>query len=130
MAQELLRVENLVKNFDHGGKTLEILKSIDMKIDSGEMLVDWIGADGTTVREDRLTVSGVDYRLRLDEGVLSEEEPIAGARVYVWDDGLGVDGIGWVGVTAPDDIEVDRTEETSAALVKTDDVESLGGARE
>ncbi len=45
MTQELLHVENLVKNFDHGGKTLEILKSMDLTIMSGEMLA-VVGASG------------------------------------------------------------------------------------
>ncbi|MBU1239315.1 ABC transporter ATP-binding protein [Myxococcota bacterium] len=45
MTQELLNVEKLVKNFNHGGKNLEILKAIDLTILSGEMLA-VVGASG------------------------------------------------------------------------------------
>jgi lipoprotein-releasing system ATP-binding protein len=45
MSGLLLEVKKLVKVFNHGGKNLEIVKSIDFKMDEGEMLA-VVGASG------------------------------------------------------------------------------------
>lgn len=70
-------------------------------LESGTLIADWVADDGTVLREDRLSVSGRDVRVRLDSGVVDELDGLAGARVYVWDEGLGFDGIGSVDLAPP-----------------------------
>jgi hypothetical protein len=67
---------------------------------AGSLLAEWVTADGTTIREDRMDLRGVDLELALDSGELADGVELAGVRVYVWDEGRGVDGIGWAGLPA------------------------------
>ncbi len=69
---ELLRVEKLVKNFDHGGKTLEIVKGIDFSMEAGEMLA-VVGASG----------AGKSTLLHLFGGL---DTPTSGAIVFNGED--------------------------------------------
>ena len=76
-----------------GGVTLRA----EMPTDSGSytVLADWVGADGTVLRQDRLESGGGRFSLRLEtEGVDGRQE-LKGVRVYVWDENQRVDGIGW-----------------------------------
>ena len=63
-------------------------------VETGNLIADWVAADGTTLREDRTEVSGTEFIISLDPGVLENQDQLVGVRVYVWDENLRVDGIG------------------------------------
>ncbi len=78
-----------------------ILKAgLPVALSAGVLVADWLAEDGSVIRTDRLDVIGRDFRLALDRSVLDGQEAPAGVRVYVWDDGERIDGIGWVSLTA------------------------------
>jgi Peptidase family C25 len=80
------------------GASLVLTARMPVPVESGHVIADWVGADGTVLREDRVEVSGTEFTILLDPGVMENPEQVAGVRVYVWDDGLRIDGIGWVGI--------------------------------
>jgi len=59
------------------------------------VLADWIGADGSVLRHDRVEAGGGDFRLSLETGVIDDDGELAGVSVYVWDERQRTDGIGW-----------------------------------
>ncbi len=69
-------------------------------VESAHLIADWVAADGAILREDRIEVSGTEFIVKLDPGVLENQEQLTGVRVYVWDEKLHVDGIGGVSLTA------------------------------
>ncbi len=72
-------------------------------VESAHLIADWVAADGAILREDRVEVSGTEFIVKLDPGVLENQEQLTGVRVYVWDEKLHVDGIGGVSLTAAGD---------------------------
>jgi hypothetical protein len=68
-----------------------------MPTDSGSytVLADWVGVDGTVLRQDRLESGGGRFSLRLENDDIDGREELDGVRVYVWDEDRRVDGIGW-----------------------------------
>ncbi|MGD8439918.1 MAG: C25 family cysteine peptidase [Holophagae bacterium] len=82
---------------------VELHVGMPASLESGTLIVDWVAGDGTVLREDRLPVSGRDFHVRLDSAVAGELEGLIGARVYVWDEGLGIDGVGSVDIAPPQD---------------------------
>jgi len=91
-------------------------------VGEGWLVADWVAADGSVLREDRIAVSGSDYSISLDQGVLKEPDGLKGVRVYVWDDERRIDGIGWVGLGAGDPAE------SRSASVSTADAGNIGVA--
>lgn len=88
-------------------------------VDDGTLLADWMAADGRVLRTDRVGVTGTDFELKLDAGVLDGEDELAGVRVYVWDEERRIDGIGWVGLaTAEDENGLEAAKAASDAEVK------------
>jgi len=81
-----------------------ILKvAMPVPVDSGNLIVDWVATDGTLLREDLTEVTGSDFTIVLDPGVLEEQDQPAGVRVYVWDEDRRVDGIGWTALSVHDE---------------------------
>jgi hypothetical protein len=91
-------------------------------VGEGWLVADWVAADGSVLREDRIAVSGSDYSISLDQGVLKELDELKGVRVYVWDDERRIDGIGWVGLGAGDPAG------SRSASVSTADAGNIGVA--
>jgi hypothetical protein len=75
-------------------------------VGSGTLLVDWVSVDGTTLRGDEIAVTGSEFNVSLDSGVITDVGQLAGARVYVWDVERRIDGVGWA--------ELPRTETADA----------------
>ncbi len=46
MTKAVLRLKNITKNFEQGGKTLEILKGVDLELEKGEVVA-LVGASGS-----------------------------------------------------------------------------------
>lgn len=88
-------------------------------VDNGTLIADWMAADGRVLRTDRVGVTGTDFELKLDAGVLDGEDELSGVRVYVWDEEQRIDGIGWVGLaTAEDENGLEAAKAASDAEVK------------
>jgi hypothetical protein len=77
------------------GSGFSLRSRLPDELGSGSLIAEWLAADGTVLREDRVEVAGVDLELNLDNGGLDGENGLGGVRVYVWDEGRRVDGIGW-----------------------------------
>jgi hypothetical protein len=75
-----------------GGLVLTV--EMPVPVETGSLIADWVAADGTILREDRTEVSGTEFIIALDPGVLENQDQLAGVRVYVWDEKLKIDGIG------------------------------------
>jgi len=75
-----------------GGLVLTV--EMPVPLESGNLIADWVAADGTILREDRTEISGTEFMISLDPGVLENQDQLAGVRVYVWDEKLHIDGIG------------------------------------
>ena len=81
-----------------GGLVLTV--RMPVAVETGSLIADWVAADGTAMREDRTEVSGTEFIISLDPGVLENQDQLAGVRVYVWDEKLQIDGIGGVSLEA------------------------------
>jgi hypothetical protein len=115
-----LRIEESADRMD-----LEI--GIRVPIAEGTLLVDWVGEGGTTVREDRLEVSGAEFTLSLDRSTLGDGVVLEGVRAYVWDEANRVDGIGGLSlVTEEAEDHADRSSGGRRAPV----VSSVNGGAE
>ena len=79
-------------------------------VGEGKLMADWVAVDGSVLREDRIEVSGSDFSISLDPGVLGDLDLLAGVRVYVWDEARRIDGIGWVGLPV-----IEETDEHSVS---------------
>ena len=70
---------------------------------SGKLVADWVATDGTLLREDLTEVTGSEFTIVLDPGVLKDQDQLAGVRVYAWDEDRRIDGIGWTVLSAHDE---------------------------
>jgi hypothetical protein len=86
---------------------LVLTVEMPVAVETGNLIADWVAADDTILRQDRIEVSGTETVISLDPGVLENQDQLAGVRVYVWDEGLHVDGIGWTSF-GPDDEAVEE----------------------
>lgn len=73
---------------------LELRVAMPTARGSYEMIAEWVGG-GDVLRSDRLTVDGSEARVAVGPGEPADDTQLDGVRVYVWDDGAGVDGVGW-----------------------------------
>jgi len=88
-------------------------------VETGSLLADWMAGDGRVLRTDRIEVTGTDFEIKLDPGVLNNQTELHGVRAYVWDEEQRVDGIGWVGLqTTNDDDESEASKTESDAAEK------------
>jgi len=78
-----------------GDLTLRI--GMPTPVGAATLLAEWVAADGSVLREDRLDVSGSEFDISLDPGTIGGTDELLGVRAYVWDESLRIDGIGWVG---------------------------------
>lgn len=91
---------------DDGNGGLVLRAEMPTPVAAGKLLAEWVAADGAVLREDRLDVTGSEYSLLLEPGIIDGQAGLAGVRVYVWDEAAKVDGIGWAGL----DVDGDETD--------------------
>jgi hypothetical protein len=75
----------------------EVALEVKMPTPDGsyELRVDWIGADDSVLRQDRVAAGGGVFSMKLAPGVIDDPGDLAGVKVYVWDEERRIDGIGW-----------------------------------
>jgi hypothetical protein len=98
---------------------LELQVDMPVTVDDGQLVADWVGGDGSTLRTDTMAVRGDDFKLHVDPASFGGEVAFTGVRVYVWDESAQVDGIGWVAAepdltTMPEDDAATRGEASDA----------------
>ena len=93
------------------GGELELGVASPVAVADGELLVDWVGEDGRTLRSDRVPVRGDRARLLVDADGVGDGAVPVGVRAYLWDEGAGVDGIGWLSIDDGSAPAGERTEE-------------------
>ncbi len=81
--------------------SFDLRATMPAPVESGTLIADWLADDGTVIHQERLSVSGRQFRVSLDRNAPIDHGRLAEARVYVWDDALGVDGIGWTEIATP-----------------------------
>ncbi len=91
---------NLDLDLDDTDDGLVLTVEMPVPVESAHLIADWVAADGTILREDRTEVSGTEFVVTLNPGVLENQDQVAGVRVYVWDEKLRIDGIGGANLTA------------------------------
>jgi len=91
-------------NLDQTDGGLVLTVEMSVAVESGNLIADWVAADGTILREEQVEVSGTEFIISLDPGVLENQDQLAGVRVYVWDEKLGIDGIGGMNLAAGGDV--------------------------
>jgi len=91
-------------NLDQSDDGLVLTVELPVPVESGNLIADWVAADGTILREERVEVSGTEFIISLDLGVLEDQDELAGVRVYVWDEELGIDGIGGTNLAVDGDV--------------------------
>lgn len=74
------------------GDDIHLSGSVD-GLTSGQMIIDWLDADGATVRSDQSELRSGRLEARFAAGSQAESTPV-GARVYVWDVDSQKDGMG------------------------------------
>jgi hypothetical protein len=104
-----------------GGLTLRV--EIPVAIAAGELLAEWVAADGSVLREDRIEVTGSVFSISVEPGGMDGQDRLIGVRAYVWDATSRVDGIGWVDISAGE-VEIP---EHSISGGGSDDAGSLTG---
>ncbi len=97
-----------------GGLVLTV--GMPVQVESAHLIADWVAADGAILREDRTEVRGTEFVLKLDPGVFENQDLLAGVRVYVWDEKLGIDGIGGLDLTGDDEAGEEPGDVERAAL--------------
>jgi hypothetical protein len=80
------------------GGELELRVASPVAVADGELLVDWVAEEGRTLRSDRVPVRGDRARLVVEAAALGDGAVPVGVRAYLWDEGAGVDGIGWLSI--------------------------------
>lgn len=90
----------LALDLDDSGDHLVLTAGMPVQVDSGHLIATWVADDGRVLREDRIEVKGSEFTLKLDPGVVEGRDRLADVRVYVWDEKLGIDAIGRVGLAA------------------------------
>jgi len=98
---------------------------IPAQIGAGELLADWVTADGMVLREDRIEITDSVFSISVEPGGMDGQDRLFGVRVYVWDATSRVDGIGWVGISA----EEDEIPEQSISGGGAEDSGSLTGSK-
>ena len=95
---------NLDLGLDDTDGGLVLTVEMPVPVESGNLIADWVAADGTILREERVEVSGTEFIISLDLGVLENQDQLAGVRVYVWDEELSIDGIGGTNLGVDGDV--------------------------
>jgi hypothetical protein len=90
---------------DESDEGVALSAALPAAVENGTLVAEWIAVDGAVLREDRLAVGGVEFKLALDRGVFGPDQQLAGVRVYVWDEETRTDGIGWIGLPIADEAE-------------------------
>ena len=119
---------DLVLERSDGG--LDLRAAMPVAVDAGWMVAEWVGEDGSVLREDLVEVSGTDFALSLDRGVLDGNVPLDGVRVYVWDDRTRVDGIGWVDLPASEPAEASLVSGAGRGLGRPTAAAGVEGSRD
>jgi len=106
-----------VEDDDAGGLTLRA--EMPIPVTAGKLLAEWVAADGSVLRQDRVEVIGSDYSISLEPGIIDGRDGLVGVRAYVWDETSRVDGIGWAGFDVDeDDANPQATSGDGAATVR------------
>ncbi len=82
---------------DAGGDRVLEVRSSELG-GRADALVEWVSADGSVVASRELVLDGATTRVGLADA--GAADPFA-VRVYAWDSARGLDGAGWLQLTAP-----------------------------